>query len=73
MLYDTQAPSTHRSTAGKLMGVSDTARMGQPIENYLFGQNTLARALQARLVFLFYAVCSISPTKKFQWASYKRT
>ena len=39
MLYDTQAPSTHRSTAGKLMGVPDTARMGQPIENYLFGQN----------------------------------
>ena len=40
MLYDTQAPSTHRSTAGKLMGVSDTARMGEPIENYLFGQNS---------------------------------
>ena len=40
MLYDTQAPSTHRPTAGKLMGVSDTARMvGWPIENYLFGQN----------------------------------
>ena len=39
MLYDTQPPSTHRSTAGKLMGVSDTARMGEPIENYLFEQN----------------------------------
>ena len=39
MLYDTQPPSTRRSTAGKLMGVSDTARMGEPIENYLFGQN----------------------------------
>ena len=39
MLYDTQAPSTHRSTAGKLLGVSDTARMGEPIANYLFGEN----------------------------------
>jgi len=39
MLYDTQAPSTHRSTAGRLMGVPDTARMGWPTENYLFGQN----------------------------------
>ena len=39
MLYDMQAPSTHRSTAGKLLGVSDTARMGEPIENYLFGEN----------------------------------
>ena len=39
MLYDTQAPSTHRSTAGKLLGVSDTARMGEPIDNYLFGEN----------------------------------
>ena len=37
MLYDTQAPSTHRSTAGKLLGVSDTARMGEPIENWLWG------------------------------------
>ena len=34
MLYDMQAPSTHRSTAGKLLGVSDTARMGEPIANY---------------------------------------
>ena len=39
MLYDTQAPTTHRSTMGKLLGVSDTARMGFPIENYLFGEN----------------------------------
>ena len=30
VLYDTQAPSTHRSTMGKLLGVSDTARMGEP-------------------------------------------
>ena len=46
MLYDTQAPSTHRSAAGKLMGVSDTARMGQPIENYLFGQNVNPGAME---------------------------
>ena len=28
------------------MGVSDTARMGEPIENYLFGQNINAGATQ---------------------------
>jgi hypothetical protein len=46
MLYDTQAPSAHRSTAGKLLGVSDTARMGEPIENYLFSENINADATE---------------------------
>ena len=60
MLYDTQAPSTHRSTAGKLMGVSDTARMGEPIENYLFGQNIGAGATQTYSIPLLCGLFHLS-------------
>ena len=56
MLHDTQAPSTHRSTAGQLMGVSDTARMGEPIENYLFGQNV---NLGATEIFSIPLLCGL--------------
>ena len=60
MLYDTQAPSTHRSTAGKLLGVSDTARMGEPIENYLFGENINAGATETFSVPLLCGLFHLS-------------
>ena len=60
MLYDTQAPSTHRSTAGKLLGVSDTARMGEPIENYLLGENINAGATETFSVPLLCGLFHLS-------------
>ena len=60
MLYDTQVPSTHRSTAGKLLGVSDTARMGEPIENYLFGENINAGATETFSVPLLCGLFHLS-------------
>ena len=65
MLYDTQAPSTHRSTAGKLLGVSDTARMGEPIENYLFGEN-INPAPPKRLASHFCAGCFTFQRKRYR-------
>ena len=60
MLYDMQAPSTHRSTAGKLLGVSDTARMGEPIANYLFGENVNAGATETFSVPLLCGLFHLS-------------
>ena len=60
MLYDMQAPSTHRSTAGKLLGVSDTARMGEPIANYLFGENINAGATETFSVPLLCGLFHLS-------------